>query len=100
MIDGNAEAVITQNSNDAAVDNILSAVRIMIETVEHLNSSVMQPSVCISVRIVISEDVFEDLRPTGAGRIASCDTIAHPSNAIDVLELSTEGIGSISNGFR
>lgn len=74
------------------VDDIVSSARTMIETVGHLRHAGFTPPVCIGIHAVFAEGAFEALSASGAGRIVTCDTIPHPSNAIPLTELLAEGI--------
>lgn len=66
------------------VDDIVSTARTMIETVRHLKSAGMRAPVCIGVHAVFAGSAYEDLIASGAAQIVTCNTIEHPSNAIDV----------------
>lgn len=68
------------------VDDIISTARTMIETVRHLQGVKMRPPVCVGVHAVFAGSAYEDLKSRGAGRIVTCNTIAHESNAIDISE--------------
>lgn len=66
------------------VDDIISTARTMIETVKHLKGAGMNPPVCIGVHAVFAGDGYEALQEAGAAKIVTCNTIPHPSNAIDL----------------
>lgn len=66
------------------VDDIISTARTMIETLGHLRDADMRAAVCIGVHGVFAEGAYEDLLETGARRVVTSDTIAHPSNGITV----------------
>ena len=68
------------------VDDIVSTGRTMIETVVHLRKAGLASPVCLAVHAVFAQTAFDDLRAAGAADIASCDTIAHPSNRIRLGE--------------
>ena len=68
------------------VDDIISTARTMIETVRHLQAAGMKAPVCVGIHAVFSGNAYEDLKSRGAGRIVTCNTIAHESNAIDIGE--------------
>jgi ribose-phosphate pyrophosphokinase len=38
----------------------------------------------VAVHAIFAGDAFTALRESGVARIVSCNTVAHPSNAIDV----------------
>jgi ribose-phosphate pyrophosphokinase len=66
------------------VDDIVSTGRTMIETLGHLKTLGMPAAVCVAVHAVFAGSAFDDLMAAGAPRVVSCDTIAHPSNAMSV----------------
>jgi ribose-phosphate pyrophosphokinase len=66
------------------VDDIISTARTMIATVGHVTSAGAAPPVCIGIHAVFADRAHDDLLAAGAARIATCNTIAHRSNAIDV----------------
>ena len=66
----------------------------MIETIGHLKRLGLSPPVCIGVHGVFAAQAFEDLLATGAERVVTCDTIPHPSNAIDLVEAVTTATDS------
>ncbi|MFZ5542866.1 MAG: ribose-phosphate pyrophosphokinase [Pseudomonadota bacterium] len=66
------------------VDDIVSTGRTMIETMGHLQRAGLAAPVCIAVHAVFADNAAQDLLDAGAGRVVSCDTVVHPSNAISV----------------
>jgi ribose-phosphate pyrophosphokinase len=74
------------------VDDIVSTARTMIETVAQLRRAGARSPVCVGVHAVFSQSAYDDLRESGAARVVTCNTIPHPSNAIDVLELVADAM--------
>lgn len=68
------------------VDDIISTGRTMIETMAHLKRAGLAPPVCIGVHAVFADRAYENLLAAGAARVVTCNTIFHPSNAIDLSE--------------
>lgn len=68
------------------VDDIISTGHTMIETIAHLKRAGLAPPVCIGVHAVFADRAYEDLLAAGAARVVTCNTIPHPSNAIDLSE--------------
>jgi len=66
------------------VDDIISTARTMIETIGHLKDAGMKAAVCIGVHAVFAGNAYKDLQNAGAGRIVTCNTINHETNAIDI----------------
>ena len=69
------------------VDDIISTARTMIAAVGHLQHLGMKAPVCIGTHGVFAANAYEDLLAAGAARVVTCNTIPHPSNAIDVAPL-------------
>lgn len=78
------------------VDDIISTARTMTATVGHLLRARMLPPVCVGVHAVFAGAAYEELQASGAGRVVTCNTIAHRSNAIDVTSLLTDAIETLS----
>lgn len=76
-----------QNYTPVLVDDIISTGRTMIETVGHLKKAGMKPPVCIGVHAVFADRAYEDLLKAGAEKVATCNTIPHPTNEIDISGL-------------
>ena len=88
------------------VDDIISTARTMIETVVHLGDAGYSPPVCIGVHPIFAGDAYESLTHAGAERVVTCNTINHPSNAIDINEIVAESAdvllaaGEMRDGIR
>jgi ribose-phosphate pyrophosphokinase len=74
------------------IDDIVSTARTMIETVARLLAAGAPPPVCVGVHAVFSQRGHEDLLEAGPARVVTCNTIPHPSNAIDVLDLVADAM--------
>lgn len=74
------------------VDDIISTARTMIETVEHLKNAGMNPPICIGIHAVFSGNAYQDLLDSGAEKIVTCNTIPHPSNAIDLSDVMAKEV--------
>lgn len=77
------------------VDDIISTGRTMIETVGHLKRLGLPGAVCVGVHGVFAGSAYEDLKAAGALRIATCNTIPHPSNAIDLAPELARAVRSL-----
>jgi ribose-phosphate pyrophosphokinase len=69
------------------VDDIISTGQSMVETIQGIRNEFAQKPVCIGVHALFAGSALADLVAAGAGRIVSCNTIAHQTNAIDVSKL-------------
>lgn len=77
------------------IDDIISSAGTMIEAVGQLRRVGLPPPVCIGVHAVFADQAHADLLASGAGQVATCNTIPHPSNRIDISDLLAEGIRSL-----
>jgi len=71
------------------IDDIISTAKTMIETIHHLKLQGMSSIQAIGVHAIFSAAAYSDLLATGIAEteIATCNTIHHLSNKIDVSAL-------------
>jgi ribose-phosphate pyrophosphokinase len=74
------------------VDDIISTARTMIETVKNLKGAGMKSPVCVGIHAVFSGNAYQSLLDAGAGKIVTCNTIPHPSNAIDLSDVMAKEV--------
>jgi ribose-phosphate pyrophosphokinase len=75
-----------QRRTPVLVDDIISTARTMAMTIRQLVSVGMPAPVCVGVHALFSGDALATLESAGAARIVTCNSVAHPTNAIDVLD--------------
>ncbi|MEJ8567196.1 ribose-phosphate pyrophosphokinase [Elongatibacter sediminis] len=80
------------------VDDIISTGQTMAATIHHLNQLGTAPPVCVGVHAIFAEGAEQALAP--AATIATCNTVSHPSNQIDVTEPILEAIQTLNYGVR
>jgi ribose-phosphate pyrophosphokinase len=68
------------------IDDVISTGHTMRETIRHLRSAGLAPSVCVAVHAVFAGDAYAEVLAAGAERVVTTTTIRHESNAIDVSE--------------
>jgi ribose-phosphate pyrophosphokinase len=78
------------------VDDIVSTARTMIAAVGHLKEAGMRPPHCVAVHGIFAGTAYEELRAAGTAKIATCNTIPHETNAIDVTALLAQGVRKVS----
>ena len=66
------------------VDDIIATARTMIAAVVRLRALGSPPPVCVGIHAVLAGDALRELHAAGAARVVTCNTIPHPTNAIDV----------------
>lgn len=76
-----------KDATPVLIDDIISSAQTMIETLKHLNKEAMKPPVCIGIHAVFSGNAYQNLLDYGIDRIVTCNTISHPSNAIDISDI-------------
>ena len=86
-----------QHHTPVLVDDIISTGMTMIETIKHLHKAGMSPPICIGVHAVFAQGAYEKLMHSGAKKIATCNTIIHESNDIDICALLTDEITNMLN---
>ncbi|WP_020406933.1 ribose-phosphate pyrophosphokinase [Hahella ganghwensis] len=74
------------------VDDIISTGRTMIEAAEQMVSMGLNPPVCIGVHALFADDAWQAMQQAPIERIVSCNTIPHPSNAIDITGVMLKGL--------
>lgn len=66
------------------VDDIISTAHTMATAIRHIRETGAGGPACMATHAVFAGDAWEVLRQAGAGRIVTTNTIAHPTNAIDL----------------
>jgi ribose-phosphate pyrophosphokinase len=49
------------------------------------------------VHAVFASNAFEEMQAAGAARVATCNTIPHESNAIDLTDLLVNGVRRLTD---
>jgi len=81
-----------KNETPVLVDDIISTAHTMIETIKHLKKEGMKPAVCIGIHAVFAGNAYQELLESGVDKIVTCNTISHPSNAIDLSNILIKDI--------
>ncbi len=76
------------------IDDIISTGRTMIETAQQVRRAGLHPPVCVAVHAVFAADAYRELSAVAAD-VVTCDTIAHPSNRIELTEFIAAAISTI-----
>jgi ribose-phosphate pyrophosphokinase len=67
------------------IDDIVSTARTLIAAIAQLRAAGMtRAPVCVGVHALFAGDALEALRAAGAALIATCNTVSHATNAIDI----------------
>ena len=82
------------------VDDIVSSAHTAAEAVRALRGAGLDAPVCIAVHAVFAEGAEALLAAAGTARVASCNTLAHPSNAIDVWPALAEAVRALREEAR
>lgn len=77
------------------VDDIISTARTMIAATEHVVSAGLSRPLCVGVHAIFAGSAYEDLLASGAARVITCNTVPHPTNAIDVYQDLAESVRAL-----
>lgn len=67
------------------IDDIISSARTMAVAVGQVRASFGRDPVCVGIHAVFAPGAMQALQDAGAGKVVTCNTLPHPSNAIDVM---------------
>jgi len=93
------DPAILRGRSPVVVDDIGSSGRTLIEAVNGLRPLASHPVTCIVVHALFSPEAAAQIRAAGAARVVSTNTVAHPTNAIDVVPLLAERIRPLLQGL-
>jgi len=68
------------------IDDIISTGKTMIEATRQLRAAGSAAPMCVAIHAVFADAVLDELMSAGAAGIVTCDTIAHASNRICVVD--------------
>jgi ribose-phosphate pyrophosphokinase len=74
-----------RNRTPILLDDIISTARTLAAAVACLRAANLAAPVCIGVHALFCDDALRTLQAAGARQIVTCNSIAHATNAIDVL---------------
>lgn len=66
------------------VDDIISTAHTMAAAIRHIRAARRTPVACLATHAVFAAEAWEVLRDAGASRVVTTNTIAHPTNAVDL----------------
>ncbi len=77
------------------VDDIISTARTLIATTGRLRAAGASDIVVVGVHGLFAERAYDELCAAGAQTIVTCNTVSHPSNAIDVAAVLAQAAGKL-----
>jgi ribose-phosphate pyrophosphokinase len=77
------------------VDDMASTGRTLAAAAQALAAAGHAPAACVVVHALFGDADGEELRRAGIARIASCDTVAHPTNGINVAPLLARALAEL-----
>lgn len=69
------------------LDDIVSTGRTIINTAREMKEAGLNDPVCIAVHPLFAGDAWDEIAKNGIARVVTCNTIAHPSNGINLGDL-------------
>jgi ribose-phosphate pyrophosphokinase len=76
------------------LDDIISTGTTMAETIERVTRAGLPRPLCVGIHGVFADDAHAKLIEGGAERVLTCNSIPHPTNAIDITPALAEQIGA------
>jgi ribose-phosphate pyrophosphokinase len=86
---------ILRGRSPVLIDDIASSGRTLVEAISGLHSLSSHPVTCIIVHALLAPGAESEIDAAGAARLVSTNTVAHATNAIDVVPLLAERIRPI-----
>jgi ribose-phosphate pyrophosphokinase len=78
------------------LDDIVSTGETMLAAASLLKKNGLGAPLCIAVHALFDDEAQRRLLESGASRVLSCDTVAHPSNAIRMASLLARAVRQLS----
>jgi len=88
---------LDSNHTPVLVDDIISTGRSMVAALVKIKAVTKITPVCIGVHAVFAQHAHRELLAAGAKRVVTCNTIAHPSNDIDLSLPLSEAVQSLNH---
>jgi ribose-phosphate pyrophosphokinase len=85
-----------QGRTPVLVDDIISSGHTMAAAAEVLRTAGWGLPCCVGVHALLDDGGQDLLRRAGIARIATCDTVAHPTNAIPLAGLLAQAVRALS----
>jgi ribose-phosphate pyrophosphokinase len=86
---------ILRGRSPVIIDDIASSGRTLLAAIHGLRSLTSRPLTCLVVHALLAADAESAIGAAGSVRLVSTNTVAHASNAIDVVPLLAERIRSL-----
>lgn len=77
------------------LDDIASSGHTMAAAIDCLRQAGAAAPVCLVVHPLFAGDALDVIARAGPARIVSCNTLAHPSNAVDICPVLAEAIAAV-----
>ncbi len=82
------------------IDDIISTAHTLAETIFKIRRKLLNPPICVGVHGIFADGSEEAIENAGVSRVVTCNTITHPSNAIDVIPMINETVKSFLTDLR
>ena len=89
------QGVAHEGRTPVLVDDIMSSGHTMAAAAHVLRGAGWGRPLCVGVHALMDAAALDMLHRAGIARVASCDTVPHPTNAIGVAALLAEGVRAI-----
>ena len=83
---------LLRDRSPVIIDDIASSGRTLVEAFNGLRSLASRPVTCVVVHALLTPDAEASIKSAAVARFVSTNTVAHPTNAIDIVPLIAERI--------
>ncbi len=77
------------------IDDIISTGRTMVEAVRWIRDAGLAAPICIGIHGLFSDGARDKLDAAGVKQVVTCNTVPHPTNAIDISDELVAGVGAL-----
>jgi ribose-phosphate pyrophosphokinase len=90
------ELAVLRGHTPVLLDDIVSSGHSMAGAVRLLRGEGLEAPVCVGVHALFGAGAGSLIEAAGAGRVVTCNTVAHPTNAIDLTPLLADAVRAVS----
>lgn len=91
-----ADTAALRGRTPVLVDDIVSSGQTLATAVRVLRAAGLAAPVCVGVHALFDPEAVANVLAAGAARVVSCNTLPHPSNAIDLTAALAQAIPGIA----
>ncbi len=94
-IEGVIQGQQRQGRQPVLIDDIISTGRTMVEAVRWISDAGLAKPICVGIHGLFADGARDKLDAVGVKQVVTCNTVPHPTNAIDISEELVAGVGAL-----